>query len=194
MLLIIDNQSSFIKTFKRNFLSEHNIDYIVFDHNQPINLSSQAVVDGIILSGGKGNPYQPLNLTTNFIALMNYDVPIMGMCLGCEIIAVAYRGRIKKMDLPMNKKELVEILVPEDPIFNGLNKPKIQIKEKHSYNIYELPKDFVNLATSESSPFEAIRHPEKPIYGFQGHPEVQTADGLVIMKNFLSICDIPFKR
>ena len=36
MLLIIDNQSSFIKKFKRNFLSDQNIEYRFVDHNEPL--------------------------------------------------------------------------------------------------------------------------------------------------------------
>jgi len=76
MLLIIDNQSSFIKRFKRNFLSEQNIEYRFIDHNEPLNIKPEEKVEGIILSGGKGSPYEPLNLTADFVALMNFDVPI----------------------------------------------------------------------------------------------------------------------
>ena len=90
MILIIDNQSAFIKKFKRQFLAEQDFDYVFFDHNQPITLSAKAKINGIILSGGRGNPFEPLNLTSNFIALMNFDVPILGICLGHEILAVAY--------------------------------------------------------------------------------------------------------
>ena len=96
MLLIIDNQSAFIRKFKRQYLSEQNFDYIFFDHNQPITLSAKTQIRGIILSGGRGNPYEPLNLTSNYIALMNFDVPVLGFCLGHEILAVAHRGRIKR--------------------------------------------------------------------------------------------------
>ena len=70
MLLIIDNQSSFIKSFKRNFLSEQNIESRFIDHNEL------------------------LILTADYVALMNFDVPILGVCPGYEIIAVAYMGRI----------------------------------------------------------------------------------------------------
>ena len=76
MLLIINNQSSFIKRFKRNFLSEQNIEYRFMDHNEPLIIKPEEKIEGIILSGGKGSPYEPLNLTTNFVALMNFDVPI----------------------------------------------------------------------------------------------------------------------
>ena len=190
MLIVIDNQSSHIKTFKRNFLSEQDFDYIFFDHNQPIILSSKANVQGIILSGGRGTPYEPLNLTANFISLMNFDVPVLGLCLGHEIVSVAFRGRIKRMAVPINRKEKVTILDKTDPIFEGLDRQEIIIKEKHSHYVSEIPPGFVNLGRSESCQYEIIRHPQKPIYGFQGHPEVSGEDGMTIMKNFILMCGL----
>ena len=190
MLLVIDNQSAFIKKFKRQFLSEQDFDYVFFDHNQPITLSAKTQIKGIILSGGKGNPYEPLNLTSNFIALMNFNVPVLGFCLGHEIIAVSYRGRIKKLSEYHAKKELVTITNPEDPIFEGIDKKDVMLVKRHLYHVAELPSDFVSLATSETCSNEIIRHQTKPVYGFQSHPEVSGEDGLQMVKNFLKICNI----
>lgn len=190
MLLIIDNQSAFIKKFKRQYLSEQDFDYVFFDHNQPITLSAKSEVKGIILSGGRGNPYEPLNLTTNYVAMMNFDVPIIGFCLGHEIIAVGYRGRIKRLPEYHNKKELVTITRPEDPIFEGINKEEVMLTKRHSFHVSEIPSSFESLAKSPTSPNEIIRHIEKPIYGFQAHPEVSGDDGLTMVKNFLKICKI----
>ncbi len=170
MLLIIDNQSAFIKKFKRQFLSEQDFDYVFFDHNQPITLSAKTKIKGIILSGGKGNPYEPLNLTANFVALMNFNVPVLGFCLGHEIIAVAYRGRIKKLAEYHGKKEIVTIVKPEDPIFNGINKEEVTLVKRHSYYVSELPENFDSLGVSDTCSTEIIKHKNKPIYGFQSHP------------------------
>ncbi len=190
MILIIDNQSSFIKKFKRQYLAEQDFDYIFFDHNQPITLSAKTVVKGIILSGGRGNPYEPLNLTANFVAMMNFDVPVIGFCLGHEIIAVANRGRIKKLSEYRNKKETVTITKPDDPIFNGLNKTGVQLVKRHSFHVSETPGNFISLAESEVSPNEIIKHRGKPIYGFQSHPEVSGPDGMLMVENFLKMCGV----
>lgn len=189
MILIIDNQSSYIKKFKRQFLAEQDFDYVFFDHNQPITLSVKTEVAGIILSGGRGNPYEPLNLTTNFVALMNFDVPTIGFCLGHEIIAAAYRGRIKRLEKPQQRKEEVRI-IKDDPIFAGLDSTEITLVKKHSYHVSELSNDFITLAESASTPNEIIRHREKPIYGFQAHPEVSGPSGLIMVKNFLKMCGV----
>ncbi|WP_430809835.1 MULTISPECIES: glutamine amidotransferase-related protein [unclassified Carboxylicivirga] len=190
MLLIIDNQSAFIKKFKRQFLAEQDFDYIFFDHNQPITLSAKTKIKGIILSGGKGNPYEPLNLTSNYVALMNFDVPILGFCLGHEILAVSYCGRIKKLPEYHGKKELISISKPEDPIFQGLNKTEVSLVKRHAFHVSEIPASFESLAQSDTCRNEIIRHKSKPIYGFQSHPEVSGEDGLLMVKNFLKICKI----
>ncbi|MBI9071078.1 MAG: gamma-glutamyl-gamma-aminobutyrate hydrolase family protein [Melioribacteraceae bacterium] len=190
MLLIIDNQSSFIKKFKRNFLAEQDFDYVFFDHNQPIVLSAKTEISGIILSGGKGNPYEPLNLTANFVAMMNFDVPTIGFCLGHEILAVAHRGRIKKLPEYTAKKEEIRILKPEDPIFNGISDETIFMTRRHSFHVAEIPPDFESLAESSITPNEIIKHKEKPIYGFQSHPEVSGKEGILMIKNFLHMCGL----
>ncbi len=190
MLLIIDNQSAFIKKFKRQYLAEQDFDYVFFDHNQPITLSAKTQIKGIILSGGKGNPYEPLNLTSNFVALTNFDVPVLGFCLGHEIIAVNYRGRIKKLAEYHGKRELVTINNPEDPIFNGLNKTEVSLVKRHSFYVSELPVCFDSLAISETCATEIIKHKTKPIYGFQSHPEVSGEDGMIMVRNFLKLCNV----
>lgn len=188
MLLIIDNQSNFIKRFKRGFLSDQNIEYRFVDHNEPLALKKEEKVDGIILSGGKGNPYEPLNLTANFVALMNFDVPVLGFCLGYEIMAVAYLGRIRKLEKYNQRLETVRILQPEDPIFQGLESTEILLRKQHNWELSKMPRDFVNLGDSDTCEIEIIRHRDKPLYGFQSHPEVSGVNGLLIMRNFLKMC------
>ncbi len=188
MLLIIDNQSQYIKKFKRNYLDDIDIPLLTIDHNEMIDFRKLPEIQGVILSGGKGNPYEPLNLTANYVALMNIDVPTIGFCLGHEIIAVAYKGRIKRLADYQSHKESVYIDEPHDPIFEGLNKSEIRIQKKHRFHVPNLPEEFVRLGHSMTCPNEIIRHKEKPIYSFQGHPEVSGDDGLRMMGNFLRMC------
>jgi len=60
----------------------------------------------------------------------------------------------------------------------------------HGDRVLRLPPGFVVLATSESSPFAAVRHAEKPIFGVQFHPEVaHTEGGTILLENFVhGIC------
>jgi GMP synthase (glutamine-hydrolysing) len=190
MLLIIDNQSKFIKKFRQHFLIRQDFEHLVLDHNQPINIPGHDKIMGIILSGGKGTPYEPLNLTTNFVALMNYDVPVLGFCLGHEIIAVTYSGKIRKLARLHDSKELITITKPDDPIFRGLESKKVFLRKRHSYHVAELPEDFESLAYSKTCENEIIKHKTKPIYGFQSHPEASGKAGLHMVKNFMTICNL----
>ena len=188
MLLIIDNQSSYIKRFKQDVLIEYDIPYVVVDHNEPIDFSKTQQVSGVILSGGKGNPYTPLNLTADFLALAHFDVPTIGFCLGHEIIAVQYQARIKRLKEAQRKVSTIELTVPDDPIFDGLTSTQFRIQKKHQWRVVGLKAPLVSIATSPVTDNEAIRHESKPIYGFQGHPEVTTDDGRIVMENFLRMC------
>ncbi|MGD8910343.1 MAG: gamma-glutamyl-gamma-aminobutyrate hydrolase family protein [Chromatiales bacterium] len=141
-----------------------------------------------MLSGGEGNPYEPLNLTANYVALMNLQVPTIGICLGHEIVASAYQAKIKRLPDYHGKKERVIVTVPDVPIFAGLEKREIMMQKKHHFHVPDPSRHFDILAYSEVCPNEIMRHREKPIYGFQGHPEVSGEEGMRIMGNFLRMC------
>jgi GMP synthase (glutamine-hydrolysing) len=56
----------------------------------------------------------------------------------------------------------------------------------HGDRVLRLPPGFVVLAASESSPFAAVRHAERPLYGLQFHPEVvHTEGGERLLGNFV---------
>jgi GMP synthase (glutamine-hydrolysing) len=189
MLLIIDNQNVFIKRFIRDFLSEQDIDFRVLKHNQTVDLEELQNVSGLILSGGRGHPYAPLNLTANFVALQNFRVPIIGFCLGHEIIAAFYGGHVEKLPEYFTKKVDIQ-LIKNDPLFDGIKGKSISLARRHSYHVSKLPPDFDILAWSSITPHEIIRHKTESIYGFQAHPEVSPTEGYMIMQNFIKLCGL----
>ena len=62
----------------------------------------------------------------------------------------------------------------------------------HQDAVFKIPKNFKNLASTNSSKYTAIQNTDKKIYGIQFHPEVtHTKKGFKILKNFvLDICKI----
>jgi GMP synthase (glutamine-hydrolysing) len=190
MLLIIDNQSRYIHKFKHNYLDELDIPYHFIDHNDAIDFNLLPQVQGMILSGGKGSPYEPLNLTSNFVALMNLDVPTLGFCLGHEVIAVTGGGRIKRLPEYQNRKSAITLDTLDDPIFAGLDSTEVRIQKRHRYHVINLPQNYLRLAHSDICPNEIIRHKEKAVYGFQGHPEVSGSSCLTMMDNFMRMCGL----
>jgi GMP synthase (glutamine-hydrolysing) len=191
MLLIIDNQSQYLRRFKRSYLDEFDVPHFIIEHNEQIDFQRLPTITGLMISGGKGNPYEPLNLTTNYVALMNLDVPTIGVCLGHEIIAVAYQSKVRRMQDYQAKKQRVYIDVLDDPIFEGLTGGELMIQKRHRFHVPVPSQAFEILAHSDICPNEIMRLKDKPIYGFQGHPEVSGREGLRIMTNFLKICAFP---
>jgi len=188
VILVIDNRSSFIKRFRREHLIPSGIPHRLVRHDKPLPDEAYDDTRGIILSGGKGTPWSPLVLTADFQALMNLDVPVLGFCLGHEILAVAYGGRIGPMPARRQKWGWVDVDDPEDPIFSGLPEARVRIRMQHHHQLVRLPRDFRRIGSSSRCPLEVVRHVEKPLYGFQGHPEVSGPEGWLIMRNWFAMC------
>lgn len=191
MLLIVHNLSTFIETFKPR-LQEKNIPFTQVFHCEQMDVEAlKPQVTGIILTGGKGDPYEPLNLTADFVALMNFDVPILGFCLSHEILAAAYGGMIERLPEYQQKEEGERLFFdePNDPLFEGIDIHNTYIRKQHHSHVYKIPETLQKLAHSKVCPYEMIRHKTKPRYSFQGHPELlDNPNTTRIMENFLKMC------
>jgi GMP synthase (glutamine-hydrolysing) len=96
------------------------------------------------------------------------ELPILGICLGHQIIAEVFGGSVRQAEVG----EYAEALITVD-----------------SDEVTSLPKGFEKLAHSDSCEIEAMRHKELPIFGVQFHPEVEhTPKGPDLFKNFLELC------
>lgn len=140
-------------------------------------------LDGLVFGGGPtieraGN---------SSLYLDELDIPILGICLGLHIIAEHFGGRVDTGNVGGYAEVHVKILQP-DPIFEGMPET-LKVWASHADEVKEIPEDFKHLATSDVCRYEAIRHPKKPIYGVQWHPEVYHTDyGEELYRNFIEIC------
>ncbi|MEZ4936427.1 MAG: gamma-glutamyl-gamma-aminobutyrate hydrolase family protein [Crocinitomicaceae bacterium] len=121
-----------------------------------------------------------IDFTTEVLAL---DIPILGICFGHQIIGLTH-GAICKMGEEDRSGQMIEQLT-QDPIFDGLEEV-FEMQQDHCEFI-ELPNQFLHLAQSQITYNEVMKHPTKPIYGCQFHPEVSGPKGLQFLKNFLEI-------
>jgi len=112
------------------------------------------------------------------------ETPLVGICFGCELIAEAYGGILGKGKEDHHGIVEVEVL-NQNEIFGG--RKYLKVYEHHRWLIKTLPENFIALAKSADC-FEAIKHKEKPIYGFQFHPEqlVEQTDGDEIFLNLFN--------
>jgi GMP synthase (glutamine-hydrolysing) len=111
-------------------------------------------------------------------------VPILGICLGHQIIGLLYGSKIKR-DKLIKKKEKIEIISKNKLFANVKDHPLF--REEHSEYI-TLPKGFHLLAKSSSCNNETMKHKKKNIYGVQFHPEYSGTNGRKLLSNFLKLC------
>lgn len=139
--------------------------------------------DGLVLSGGPS-----LERTGNCTEYVrNLDLPILGICLGHQLMANAFGGVVQKGKYGEYAEVAVKIL-DENDIFKGFP-PSIKTWASHADEVSVLPEDFILLARSDICEIEAMKHVKKALYGVQWHPEVShTEHGEDLLKNFLEVC------
>jgi len=163
------------------------------DFKPSIHVSSD--INCLILSGAPVGftPQEVEMYKTELEYLCITELPVLGICHGCQLIAKAHGSNVLKGSNYILGFEKIKILEP-DIIFKGWKKEdQIIVREVHQDYIEELPKDFQLLATSETCKVEAFKHRHRPLFGVQFHPEVTLDEendetypsGLKIIKNFL---------
>ena len=140
--------------------------------------------DGVILSGGP-----TLERAGNCSAYVKeLDIPILGICLGHQVMAQAYGGTVRTGASGGYAAIEIEIL-EENDILKGLG-PKTKVWASHADEVSIIPPDFIRLARSRICEVEAMKHRTKPLYGVQWHPEVShTERGNDLLRNFFEVCE-----
>lgn len=113
-------------------------------------------------------------------------MPILGICLGHQVIAHAFGGRIRRAGRPMHGKTS---LIRHDGrgCFAGLPDP-LEVCRYHSLAVdpATLPDCLEVTAMAPDGEVMGIRHRTCPIEGVQFHPEsIFTEDGVQIIRNFV---------
>jgi GMP synthase (glutamine-hydrolysing) len=189
MLLVVNNRSHFIDDLAVR-LGELGSDFTVRAASRPIDAGELSRADGIVLSGGPLLLDRKLYLekiVLDLEVLLEAHVPILGICLGHQLIAETHGAGIVRCPELINQEVSIRVL-RQDPLFDGL--PEVfKAWESHAEAIGNVPAGFDQLATSDSCRYEAIRHQQRPVYGIQFHPEASGAVGKRILKNFLGLCE-----
>ncbi len=139
---------------------------------------------GIVIGGG---PHiNEIGNSSIIIEEFFKELPILGICLGHQLIARLFGGKVRTADV--GEYANCEITVDEeDEILKGIG-PSLNAWVSHKDEVSKMPGDFLRLAHSENCEVEAMAHKNFPLYGVQFHPEVEhTPKGPEIFKNFIRI-------
>jgi len=184
MICIIDCGTSWLKEIEKN-VKEAGYKYKIINLKE-IKECDFKQFSGVIISGAP-TLLTEVNLQTYlnpFKFIKTTNIPLLGICLGHQIIGLLYGSKINKGKL-IDKKEAIKI-VKKDKIFTNIDNNSL-FREEHSEYI-SLPKEFYLLAKSDSCDNEVMKHKTKEIYGTQFHPEVSGEAGIHIFENFLKMC------
>ena len=138
---------------------------------------------GLILGGGPS--IDDVGNAAEYIK--HFDVPILGICLGHQLIAKTFGGDVSTSSTESYAQVEIDIAKSEG-LFKGIESP-MAVWSSHKDEVNTLPENFEVLASSSLCDIESMKHLYKEIYGIQFHPEVHhTPKGEEIFKNFYEIC------
>jgi GMP synthase (glutamine-hydrolysing) len=187
-VLILDFGAQYTQLIARR-VREHG----VYCEIQPGTISAAAVAAwkpaGVILSGGPSSVYEA-GAPQLDLGVLELGVPVLGICYGLQLLARGLGGVVEPAEEREYGRALLK-LAREDVLFAGLpGGAERSVWMSHGDRVLRLPPRFVVLATSENSPFAAVRHQDRPIFGLQFHPEVvHTEGGSELLRNFVhEIC------
>jgi anthranilate synthase/aminodeoxychorismate synthase-like glutamine amidotransferase len=143
----------------------------------------------LILSPGPGVP-ESAGVCVELVRAAT-NVPLLGVCLGHQALAVAYGGRVVRAPVPRHGKNS-EVHHNGRQIFAGLVDP-FTATRYHSLVAQResLPHDLEVTGWTDDGLVMGLAHREHPHFGVQFHPEAYlTQGGKRLLANFLAIAGI----
>ncbi len=186
-IILIDNYDSF--TFNLyHYLSSLKIKVDVIRNDQ---ITSNQILkrkyNKIVISPGPGNPNQSGNCL-KIVKSLHKRIPILGVCLGHQIIGQVFGSKIVQAKKLMHGKTS-KIISKKVGILRNLPK-SFEATRYHSLIIDKksLSKHLEITAESKDGLVMGVQHRKYDVHGVQFHPEsIKTKLGIKILKNFIKI-------
>ena len=186
-IILIDNYDSF--TFNLyHYLSSLKVKVDVIRNDQ---ITSNEILkrkyNKIVISPGPGNPDQSGNCL-KIVKSLYKKIPILGVCLGHQIIGQVFGSKIVQAKKLMHGKTS-KIISKNLGILKNLPK-SFEATRYHSLIIDKktLSKHLEITAESKDGLVMGVQHKKYNVHGVQFHPEsIKTKLGIKILKNFIRI-------
>ena len=184
-ILLIDNYDSF--TFNLfHYLSSLKVNVDVIRNDQ---ITSNEILkksyNKIVISPGPGNPNQSGNCL-KIVKSIHKNIPILGVCLGHQIIGQVFGSKIIQAKKLMHGKTS-RIISKKIGILRNLPNNFVATRY-HSLIIDKksLSKDLEITAETKDGLIMGIKHKKYNVHGVQFHPEsIKTKIGIKILKSFI---------
>ena len=188
MILFVDNYDSF--TFNLvSMMGAMEPDLRVV-RNDEVTLDDVRALspDGLVISPGPGSPADS-GMCPVLVKGLAERIPILGVCLGHQVIVEAFGGRVVRAAKPMHGK-ISPVVHDGTGLLDGLPSP-FAAGRYHSLvaEPASLPAELIVQGTTEEGEIMAVRHRTLPCHGVQFHPEsILTPEGTRVLKNFIQLC------
>jgi GMP synthase (glutamine-hydrolysing) len=167
----------------------------VYCEIHPFNVAAEVIErfapGGVILSGGPasvdedGAPGLPAGL-------LDTDIPVLGICYGCQLLTHALGGRVVASDNREFGRATIAVDASAGALFEQVADGTHVVWMSHSDRIAEPAPGFHVTATTDNGVPAAMAHETRPIFGLQFHPEVvHTPAGRDVFASFLfGVCGL----
>ena len=185
-VLLIDNYDSFTYNLF-HYISKFKIKVDVKRNDK---VDSKTIIkkkyNKIVISPGPGNPYQAGNCL-KIVKDVYKNIPILGVCLGHQIIAQVFGGKIIQAKNLMHGK-VSKIKHKKEGLFTNIAN-NFKATRYHSLIVdrKRFPKKLIITAETKNKTIMGLMHKNYDIHGFQFHPEsISTKVGIRLIKNFIN--------
>jgi GMP synthase (glutamine-hydrolysing) len=180
-ILIIDFGSQYTQLIARR-VRELN----VYCEIHPFNNLPEEVENlrGVILSGS------PCSVRENDAPNINLDpyrgkVPVLGVCYGAQLMVHQLNGNVVPSKIREYGRARLEKIDQHYELLKEMTLGN-QVWMSHGDTIAELPKQFINIASTEDVEHAAFKIDGEQTYGIQFHPEVtHSEEGKTLLRNFV---------
>lgn len=187
MIFVIDNYDSFVYNLVQ-YAGRLGQPCVVRRNDELTTADiTDAHPDLLLISPGPGAPADA-GICLQAVRELADRVPILGVCLGHQVIAEAFGARIVHARRPMHGKRS-RVFHDGDGPFRGLPNP-LPVIRYHSLVVdpLTLPACLQVTAVSDDAEVMAVRHGTLPVYGVQFHPEsVFTDRGLDLVGTAITV-------
>ena len=193
-VLVVDNYDSFVFNLVQ-YLAQLGADVVVRrnDALEPDEPKTMGVA-GVLLSPGPGRP-EDAGVCVELVRRCGDDLPVLGVCLGHQAIAVAHGAKVTQAHELLHGKTS-QVHHENAGVLHGLPDP-FTATRYHSLAVVEdsLPPDLEVTARTSGRVVMGLRDRDRPVEGVQFHPEsVLTEGGHLLLANWLAACGDPTAR
>ena len=187
MILVLNNRDSFVFNLAR-YLTCAGADVSVVDSDR---ISLQGIADmapeALVLSPGPCTPNEA-GICLEAVRHFTGRLPILGVCLGHQVMAQAFGGHIVRSAFPRHGRT-TRLSVSGGAVFDGLPaRFDVGLYNSLIATFDDLPDVLQVDAVSGEGEIMALSHRMHPLFGVQFHPEsILTEYGQEMIGNFVRV-------